>query len=509
MPLSTIFPSRLSQFLVLSFLVLRLIFWLATFPNPDESYYWLWGQHPALSYYDHPPLQAWVQGIVSALLGHSFFVLRLPNLLSNLGFFYVYYQIAKYLYGDRGLRFFGVTSLLILASPLYFLFFALAWHDHLLILFSLIAAYLLIRFLDDYLVNAEMDWQLYAGAGALGCAFLCKYNAIFVALGILATILSTKALRMLFGDRRFYVAVCITLSFFLPILLWNISNDFQSFRYYLTRSVDAGFSPGLHLRLDQPLSFWLVSILMLSPVNIWAIAQSFRHQPRFQHPTVYRKVAGWIFVISTVGLSVIALFSTALYYWNITAYLLLFPLLPSVFDRGRSLKTRDESCSPLLNSKSFYMGQFYGLLFASLLVIHYAVLPLSAFSSPDADPDSRMLYGWQEVVAVVQRQQAELGENMFWMTTDYRSASALAYALENPQVVAISERIDQFDFWMKPTELAGKNAVILADDWHPVPPKLVAQFERMSAPVVIPVIRFGVWIKQYRVIQAYGFRGAP
>lgn len=22
----------------------------------DEAYYWMWGQHPALSYFDHPPL---------------------------------------------------------------------------------------------------------------------------------------------------------------------------------------------------------------------------------------------------------------------------------------------------------------------------------------------------------------------------------------------------------------------------------------------------------------------
>ena len=26
---------------------------------PDESYYWLWAQHPAFGYYDHPPMAAW------------------------------------------------------------------------------------------------------------------------------------------------------------------------------------------------------------------------------------------------------------------------------------------------------------------------------------------------------------------------------------------------------------------------------------------------------------------
>ncbi|NJL47577.1 MAG: hypothetical protein HC929_08920 [Leptolyngbyaceae cyanobacterium SM2_5_2] len=56
---------------LLAFLALRLWFWLVTFPNSDEAYYWIWGQHSGFSYYDHPPFQAWVQGAVAAVLGRS------------------------------------------------------------------------------------------------------------------------------------------------------------------------------------------------------------------------------------------------------------------------------------------------------------------------------------------------------------------------------------------------------------------------------------------------------
>jgi 4-amino-4-deoxy-L-arabinose transferase-like glycosyltransferase len=54
--------SYLSIFLLL-LIVLRYIFWLFAPPNPDEAYYWLWGQHLDFSYYDHPPLQAWLYQI--------------------------------------------------------------------------------------------------------------------------------------------------------------------------------------------------------------------------------------------------------------------------------------------------------------------------------------------------------------------------------------------------------------------------------------------------------------
>ncbi len=316
---------------MIAFLALRLVFWFVTFPNPDEAYYWLWGRHPALSYYDHPPFHAWIQGIFTSLLGQSFFVLRFPNLFSNIAFFYCYYQISKYLYGKWANDYFWMTIALIFASPLYFLFFSLAWQDHWLITFCLSSAYLFIRFLDSYLSDKKGNsLLLYGSAGLLGFAFLCKYSAVFVGAGFVATVLSLPGLRSLLRDRRFYIAILIALSALLPIVLWNFSNDFQSFRYYATRSVDSGV--GFQLKWAETLGFLLFSILMVSPINVWAMVKAIRQpSPQIRSDTIYRTVALWIFGISTVSLSAIALFSTALYYWNITAYLLLFPLLPPVF----------------------------------------------------------------------------------------------------------------------------------------------------------------------------------
>lgn len=506
------------------FILLRLVFWCNTFPNPDEAYYWLWGQHPALSYYDHPPLQAWIQGVFTALFGRSQFVLRLPNLIGNTLFFAVYYQIARYLYGKEAQRFFWLMVLLVLASPLYFLFLALAWHDHLLITCSLIALFLFIQFLDGYSADGQgKTWQLYGAAIALGLAGLCKYNALFVVLGMVGAIASNSQWRPLFRDRRLYLAGLIAALFLLPILLWNLGNDFQSFRYYVNRSGDPG-TGGLRLKWGDPLVFLLVSVATLSPFNIWAMIQAIQ-LPNPQPHSAYRTVALWTFSVSTVLLIAIAFVSTALYYWNITAYLLIFPLMPTVFlktegrgqkaegragnsslvighsslakDRGQ--RTKDKRESKIFHKAIFFGGQLYGLLFALLLVVHYSLFPLSALGSPDDDPDSRMLFGWNEVDKAVITEAAKLSTSTFFVTTDYRSASALAYQLHQPDVIAISDRIDQFDFWFDASSLKGHSAVILSDDWHPVEPKLAAQFEHLSDPVTVPVTRFGHWIKNYYV----------
>jgi len=529
-------PRSLLPFLV-AFLVLRLVFWFATFPNPDEAYYWLWGQHPGLSYYDHPPLQAWIQGLFTAAFGRSFVVLRMPNLISNGIFFYTYHKIIRYLYGKDAHPYFWLTVLLVLASPLYFLFLALAWHDHLLITFSLIAAYLFIRFLDGYLENGRGDsWRLYGAAASIALAGLCKYNAVFVVLGFVAVLIADKRLRLLWCDRRIYLAGAISAFVLIPILLWNVSNDFQSFHYYVDRSVNTG---SFSLKLGPCLNFLLFSFLLVSPFNWIGFFRSLKQPAQFVFSrSTYSSVAFWVFTISTVTLTVISLLSAALYYWNITAYLLLFPLIPTFFlkaeDKGQRAEGVGESgvrgqgsgikvsnpipYDPLLSTHYptqnfiptpiFWSSQFYGLLFATLLVIHYSVLPISALFSKTEDPDSRMLFGWNNVAAVVNQEKETLGSNPFLATTDYRSASALAFQLNNRNVLAISDRVDQFDFWYtSDREFKGRNAVILSDDWHPTPPELLSQFEQTSEPITIPAMRFGVWIKNYYLVKGFRFKG--
>jgi 4-amino-4-deoxy-L-arabinose transferase-like glycosyltransferase len=460
---------------LLVYLLLRLWFWVAAFPNSDEAYYWLWGQHPALSYYDHPPLQAWMQSLSTGLLGRSSIALRLPNLFSNLAFFYTYFKISCLLYGNQSRSVFGSIVLLVFASPLYFLFLGLAWNDHLLITFTLISAYLWIRFLDSYLSTGKGEsWRLYGAAGAIALAILSKYSAVLVGLGFLGALLSNARLRPLLRDPRLYFAGAIALSGFLPILLWNLANHFQSLQYYFDRSVNPE-SQGI--KIGSFLTFLITSFLIVSPFHWLGFYRLFRQPPQLQ--SVYFSVAVWVFAVSSGVLTILSFISAALYYWNITAYLLLIPLLPRVL--------------------STFRAQIYGLVIATLVVIHYTVLPLSALVSQDGDMDSGMLYGWSDVSRAVQNSELII-------TTDYRSASALAYELNNKNVLAISDRKDQFDFWYDEQKLRGRDAVILSDRWFPVPKKLLAKFERVSEPTTIPVVRFGVWIKNYYLQKGYGFK---
>jgi len=484
---------------LVAFMLLRICFWLFAPPNPDEAYYWLWGQHLDFSYYDHPPLQSWLQGLTTAVFGKSLFTLRSLNVITNGIFFYTYYRILQYLYGDRARRYIWWVILAISASPLYSIMLSLAWHDHLAITLSLVGAYLCIRFLDEYLANGKgASWRLYGSAIALSLAHITKYNSLFMTLGLLAAITTDSQLRRLFKDIRLWLCVGISAIAFLPVFYWNYSNNFLSFRFYANRSVDSGT---VIMRLLEPLGFIGISLLMLSPFLAWLLWRGF-----CKENGLYTRVAFWTFITSTGLLMVVSLFSTALYYWNIHAYLLLFPLLPlacfspppahSSIERGRE------------NLQIFYGAEVFGILFAILFVWNSCMFPVSAIFGKDGDQDGRMIYGWQEVAAEVQKISKTLPAAPLLITSDYRSAAALAYEMNNPNVTALSKRISQFTLWnlQNAAQQKGKNAIFISDQWYPLTEEAIAHFENIKPISKVAITRFGVYLKTYEIAIAQNYQ---
>ncbi|BBC23578.1 ArnT family glycosyltransferase [Pseudanabaena sp. ABRG5-3] len=480
-----------------AFILLRVGFWLFAPPNPDEAYYWLWGQHLDFSYYDHPPLQSWLQGLITACLGKSLFTLRSLNVVTNGIFFYTYYHLLQYLYGDRAKRYIWLVILAILASPLYSIMLSLAWHDHVAITLTLVGSYLCLRFLDEYLIDGKgSSWRLYGSAIALSLALITKYNSLFMTLGLLVAIATHSQLRKLFRDIRLWLCAVIGAIIFAPIFYWNYSNNFQSFRFYASRSLDSGLPI---MRLLEPLGFVGISLLMLSPFVAWLLWKGFKGKLPIQE-TVYRHIALWTFAVPTILLIAISLVSTALYYWNIHAYLLLFPLLPLALESSPQIKSH--------RLKVFYGAQVAGLLFTALFVWNSCIFPVSALFGKDGDQDGRMLFGWSEVASEVQKIANTLPEKPLLITSDYRSAAALAYEMNNPNVTALSRRISQFTLWnlQNATQQKGKNAIFISDQWYPLTEEAIAHFEKIKPISKVAITRFGVYLKTYEIAIAQNYQ---
>ena len=63
--------------------------------SPQEAYYWVFSLHPAWSYFDHPPLTAYVIGFFTYFLGDQAIAIRLGALLFSFGFSLLAYFLGK------------------------------------------------------------------------------------------------------------------------------------------------------------------------------------------------------------------------------------------------------------------------------------------------------------------------------------------------------------------------------------------------------------------------------
>jgi hypothetical protein len=494
--------SRFVVLAVAALVALRLAHWLFAPPNSDEAYYWAWGLHPDLSYYDHPPLLAWTQGLVHALLGRSLFALRLPAALCTLGTVLLGARIAARLAAPgRSQVTFAAAALL--GSPLFLMFTSFAWHDALLLFLCTLSASLLVDFLAEVAQGGKgSTGRLLAGAAVLGLAALAKYNSVFVAVGVAFAIVADRRLRPLLRDARLWAAAGVTLAVLSPIVLWNLQHGLASFRFHLGQR--QGISEGLRFRPMAPIHFLVPTVLLLGPAFVVAAVRGFTPSPTAgakgegEGPAsawgaVYRRVALAAFAASTAAFLALSLVSWTLYYWNIVAYVLLVPPAAVVLAaRPRLLR--------------WHLG--YGLLVAVLATAHAVIVPLTAPFPFIQDDDSKEPFGWPEISAAVSGELAK-EPRRFPATTDYRSAAHLAWSLGTPDVVVVSDgRLTQFDYWLDPSR-AGETAVLVTDHRGPMDAGVAARFDRVTHLRTVPVDRLGLRLKTYDLWLGEGFHPRP
>ena len=141
---------RLLQALVAFFVLMRVLYVFFAGPSPDEAYYWLWGQHPGLSYYDHAPFHAWLLGISDFVLGRSLFGLRWMTLATLAGTAWIFRIWAERYAGADWRRWFWPGMVILLASPTFGIFSALAFHDYMLVFLVLVSAHFFLTLLHRH-----------------------------------------------------------------------------------------------------------------------------------------------------------------------------------------------------------------------------------------------------------------------------------------------------------------------------------------------------------------------
>lgn len=192
----------------------------------DEVYYWTYARYPDWSHFDHPGMVGWIMQAFSLnLLLDSEFFLRLSSLIFMTIDTFLFYLIGKELKN----RLTGLYSaLLYTATPYGFIITGVfILPDTPLMLFSLLALYLFIKYFKS---NPRRYLYLILGGLCTGLAMLSKYSGAFLLLGMGLYILIFQ--RQELRNKFLYLSVFLALICLLPILIWNIQNDFISFSFH-------------------------------------------------------------------------------------------------------------------------------------------------------------------------------------------------------------------------------------------------------------------------------------
>jgi dolichol-phosphate mannosyltransferase len=281
---------------------------------PEEAYYWMYSQHPDLSYFDHPPMVAWLIGLGTDLFGHTEFGVRWGGAALMLGASVLMFVFGRMWFGRPAAV---GAAVLLQVLPVYFGTGLIATMDSALVFFWLAGLVGVSVALKE---QRAVGWYL-AGLG-LGGAMLSKYTGVFLGAGALLAVLVHPPWRRHLRTVHPYLGGLLALGLFLPVLIWNAQHDWASFRFqFMDRFGDTALHP------SKTAAYVLLQVAIFTPLLLvllgWAAWRGASRPRRLLTP---RWLIGWCFSLPLL----LVMAHKSLRYdihlnWTLPAYLSLFP----------------------------------------------------------------------------------------------------------------------------------------------------------------------------------------
>ena len=239
----------------------------------DEAYYALFGEHLAWGYYDHPPMVA-LMTFLSSILFSGTLGVRFLTIIASCLSLWVMWEIADQVRNDAKKKKPVLFFVLAFSIIMFNIYGFVTTPDASLILFS--ALFLLVY--QRYLENKSWKNALLMGL-FMALMIYSKYHA-FLLLGLIV-LSNLKLLK----DGKFWVACLMAMALLMPHILWQVNNDFPSFRYHLAGRNEAfrwsyfwEYLPN-QLLIFNPFTFGAVVYVLIKSKKTSLPCMSFRDHP--------------------------------------------------------------------------------------------------------------------------------------------------------------------------------------------------------------------------------------
>ena len=348
----------------------------------DEVYYWTYALYPDWSHFDHPPMVGWVIQLFSLnLLFDSEFFIRLASVVFMTANTYIIFRIGKELKDAQT----GLYAALLFTASIYAFVITgiFIMPDTPLMLFWLLAIWMAVRSLSLSKGRFILLFGLFAGL-----AMLSKYSGIFlwVGMGLYILIFNRKQLK----NPYLYLSLLISAICCIPILYWNLQNDFISFHFHGARvgGNKLNFSTfGTEIAgeffYNNPVNFILAIIAVVTA---------------FKRKISIKKSAQRLILCIALPLILVFLFFSltrpTLPHWNAPAYILLI-LLSAVY-----LRDKQSDTEKLPKSIIAALSVLVFSLVIGVAEIKTGFIPLDKHTEPEQlgrDDFTLDMYGWRQL----------------------------------------------------------------------------------------------------------------
>lgn len=194
----------------------------------DSYYYWRWGQHLDWSYFDGPPLIAYLIRLCTKLFPDNNITLALINkVLLCLSCLMVYATARLSLDKSASI----ISAMFCFFFPLSISFIARGTtYDVPLFFFWACTLYFATKFSIHYRHYRFLN----ASGICIGFLMLSKYSGIILVLGLLYSAALQPQLRSIFTNKHVFFSIFLALLLFYPVVWWNYKHEWISFLYQLT-----------------------------------------------------------------------------------------------------------------------------------------------------------------------------------------------------------------------------------------------------------------------------------
>jgi hypothetical protein len=468
--------------------LVRLVFFAPVPLGNGEAYYASWSHFLDWSYYDHPPLTAWMVRATTAL-GASPLAVRLGPVLASAAFGLLFFRLAERLYRPRTAF---IALVIVTAVPVF-----------LASSFILNPEAPLAPLWVGYLLAVERmrrrdEWFRPVVAGALmGVAFLAKYTAVLLVPATLVYLAVSPSGRRWLRRPSFYAGAAVALVFASPVIVWNQLRGWPSLQLHLVERAGVGVPVAGENTVNQlvaissssgssllgNLARVLVGQLMsysplLAPLLAIGLAAGLR---RAWSDDRDRFLSAFAWPVLVPLLFAMAKLRDAEQHWTMVAFIPAIILagryVDEVWERARAVRWLTLA-GVGLSAVAMLLG----------IVHSRSTLLLRLIPADHYDPRADMineLSGWDQVRASLAQVAGSASGNVVLASNHYSLCGRVFFEMgDAPPVYCPTARRSSFDFFGRHDPPASATVIALTSDIHPeLPPGLEGRSCKVSDQV--------------------------